>query len=167
MEDMILVLGLGNPLRGDDGVGLVVLEQLKSCELPAGTTLVDGGTRGLDLTLEFEGKARAILIDAAHFRGTGGEFRRFDLLSAKSLPINWAALHAQGIGAAIELAGALGTLPKQLILFAIEPQSIVESQRLSAAVEQAVPKVVRAVCDELTCMAYGKAQDSRRFAPMT
>lgn len=147
-----LVLGLGNPLRGDDGVGLAVLEQLRQCELAEGTTLVDGGTGGLETTLEFANMDTVLVIDAARFDGQPGEVRRFDLLSTQSAPTNWGAGHAHGLLAAIELARALSLLPRQLVLFAIEPADTEAPLRLSPSATQAVAHAVAAVLAELTLL---------------
>ena len=60
-----LIIGLGNPLRGDDGVGVRVVQALAERALPAGVEVVDGGTQGLGLVSLLEGQKRVILVDAA------------------------------------------------------------------------------------------------------
>ena len=60
-----LVIGVGNTLRGDDGVGVHVARELARRPLPEGVEALDGGTQGLDLIFRLEEADRVILIDAA------------------------------------------------------------------------------------------------------
>lgn len=59
-----LLIGCGNLLRGDDGVGPLLIRHLWERELPAGVRLVDGGTAGMDVAFKMRGADRVILIDA-------------------------------------------------------------------------------------------------------
>ncbi|MCD4733107.1 hydrogenase maturation protease, partial [bacterium] len=74
----VLVASLGNPLVGDDGVGLAVLKQLEQQELPVEVKLVDLGTDLLALSSHLDGIGKVILLDAVNFGGEPGELRRFD-----------------------------------------------------------------------------------------
>ena len=74
-----LIIGLGNPLRRDDGVGVRVVELLAARDLPAGVEVVDGGTPGLGLVPLLEGRQRVILVDAADLGREPGAFVRFTL----------------------------------------------------------------------------------------
>src|SRR5438874_366819 len=86
----ICLMGIGNVLMGDDGLGPWVLESLQATfQFPQEVTLLDAGAPGLDLTLFLDGYDAVIAIDAVHARGAPGElrmFRKADLL-AGSLPI--------------------------------------------------------------------------------
>jgi hydrogenase maturation protease len=144
-----LVLALGNPLRGDDGVGPEVLDRLKQVDLPRHVVLVDGGTGGLEVVLEFVGKSRGIVIDAVRFGGEAGQYRRFDLLDMQLPPAIWTAGHAHGLVAAIELGRALQILPKELILYAIEPEQCDRALHLSQAAKSAISEVANAIVAEL------------------
>ncbi len=66
----VVIVGCGNPLRGDDGVGPVLIRELFDSDLPSDVTLVDGGTAGLDVGFKMRGAEEAILIDAS---STGAE----------------------------------------------------------------------------------------------
>jgi hydrogenase maturation protease len=77
-----LVLALGNPLRGDDGVGAAVLNALPA--LPPGVTGMDGGTPGLGLVLSLQGYDRAIILDAAEMGEMPGTWRRFTRTACES-----------------------------------------------------------------------------------
>ena len=73
----VLVIGLGNPLRGDDGVGPRLVEELARREMPPGVQVLDGGAVGLGLLDLVEGRERVIVVDAAEMGRKPGEFVRF------------------------------------------------------------------------------------------
>ena len=64
MKDELLVLGIGNVLLGDEGVGVHVIQQLEKHEMPTHVTLLDGGTGGFHLLSYLQDYSRVILIDA-------------------------------------------------------------------------------------------------------
>ncbi|NJM07295.1 hydrogenase maturation protease [Candidatus Gracilibacteria bacterium] len=64
MENTVII-GCGNLLRGDDGVGPILIRRLWELGVPAGVVLVDGGTAGMDVAFKMRGAARVIIIDAA------------------------------------------------------------------------------------------------------
>ena len=66
-----VIIGLGNPLMGDDGAGLVALEVLRDGWVLDGVTLVDGGTWGMSLLPDIEDADRIIFVDAIVAGGTG------------------------------------------------------------------------------------------------
>jgi len=79
----VLILGLGNPLLGDEGVGLRAVEELKGLELPDGVTVAEGGTTGLGLVSLMEGYQRVIVVDAADMGHPPGCVVRFTPLEAQ------------------------------------------------------------------------------------
>jgi len=148
-----LILGLGNPMRGDDGFGLRVLEELEKLAFPSGTQLLDGGTAGLELVLELMDRESVLVVDTAQFGGHPGEVRRFDML-AQGLPrVEWRAGHAHGLAAAVELSKALGVCPRHLDLYAVELFDTSELNRLSSGVERAIPIVVSRVLEHLSSLS--------------
>jgi hydrogenase maturation protease len=144
-----LIIGLGNPLRGDDGVGITVARALAERMLPAGVEVVDGGTQGLGLVNVMEGRRRVILVDAANIGRAPGRFVRFALDEARlrgdDQPLS---VHAAGLREALLLAQALGTLPDQVVIFGIQPASVDWDDALSPEIEAALPALVEAVLAE-------------------
>lgn len=151
-ESHTLILALGNPLRGDDGVGAAVLAALREADLPAGVALVDGGTAGLESVLLMQGYRRAIVVDAAQMGLEAGAWRRFDLheatLQAGDLS-QIGTLHAAGLSEALALGAALGILPPEIIIFGVQPQEVGWEEGLSVAVQAALPALVAAIREEL------------------
>jgi hydrogenase maturation protease len=164
-----LVLALGNLLRGDDGVGQAILEELSgSSRLPGDVVLVDGGTAGLETALVLEGYDLAIIFDAADMGLSPGEWRRLEypdcdaVLRSKGAP---SGVHEAGLAEALALASELGTLPRRVTLFAIQPGKIGWESGLSASVGAAVADVSKQVVDAILSHRRdgdGKDLDYRR-----
>lgn len=148
----ILVLALGNPLRGDDGVGSAVLECLgETAVSPPNITLIDGGTPGLETALTLQGYDKVIVIDAANIRANPGVWRRFslsDVSLVQQANMN-GTLHDAGLAEALALAEALGILPPEIILYAIQPESVDWEIGLSEAVQRAIPTICQQIEAEL------------------
>jgi hydrogenase maturation protease len=161
-EELTVVLGLGNPLMGDDGLGLAVLDRLREeWELPDAVELVDGGTWGMNLLPLIEDAGRLILIDAIRTRAPAGtvvELEREQLpryLSHKLSP------HQIDLREVLALADLRGTLPDQTVAIGAEPGEVVLSTALTASLREAVEPVALAVVARLA--RWGHA--CRRLVP--
>jgi hydrogenase maturation protease len=150
----ILILGLGNPLQGDDGVGCRVVEEMVEASvtapLPGDVEVMDGGTPGVGLVNLIEGRARVIIVDAAEMRFAPGEFRRF---TPEQIVLTGSAqrfsLHRSGVADALALAHELKIKLPEIVFFGIQPASVEWRDSLSPAVQAAVPRVIEAVMNEL------------------
>ncbi|MEJ2210111.1 MAG: hydrogenase maturation protease [Anaerolineae bacterium] len=147
-----LILGLGNPLRGDDGVGVRLAQMLAGRRLPAGVEVVDGGTQGLGLVSLLEGRRRAIVIDAAEMGRRPGEFVRFmaDEVHLSDMQGAGFSVHEAGLREALLLARALGLLPDEVVVYGVQPARVEWDAGLSPQVEAALPALAEAVMDEVT-----------------
>jgi hydrogenase maturation protease len=150
-----LVLALGNPLRGDDGVGAAVLQALPA--LPSGVTGLDGGTPGLGLVLSLQGYDRAIILDAADMDETPGTWCRFtpDSLRTRNPDLR-GTLHDAGLAEALLLGEALQTLPSEIIIFGIQPGEIGWSPGLTPAVAAAIPGLCETIMSLLAIEPHRK-----------
>lgn len=147
-----LVLGLGNPLRGDDGVATAVLEALRQTVAAwPHVAVMDGGTPGLETSLLWEGYSRVIIVDAADMGCPPGAWQRLtlDAVQLSRGTTLHGTLHAAGLAEALELAAALERLPAELVIYGVQPQEIGWRPGLSAAVASAVPAVCAAIVDEI------------------
>jgi hydrogenase maturation protease len=149
----ILVLALGNPLRGDDGVGGAVLAALQeTAVLPSTITLIDGGTPGLETALTLQGYDKVIVIDAANLGESPGAWRRFSLSDAaliQQAQMN-GTLHEADFAEAVALGAALGILPPEMIVYGVQPETIGWETGLSQTVQAIVPVVCQQIRNELT-----------------
>jgi hydrogenase maturation protease len=126
----LIVIGVGNSWRGDDGAGLAVARRVGGLEHEGDCmTLLDAWEPGDDVTI----------VDAASSGARAGTIHRLDPL-AQPLPTGLlsSSTHAFGVPDAVELARALGRLPHALRVYGIEGENFEAGTRLSAAVERAV-----------------------------
>jgi hydrogenase maturation protease len=147
-----VIMGLGNPLRGDDGVGVRVAQVLAMKNLPSGVEVVDGGTQGLGIVNLMEGYRRAIVVDAAEIGKAPGQFIRFTLDEARPRGEDeHLSVHGAGLRDALLLAQALKTLPDKVIIFGVQPANLAWEDSLSPEVEAGLPALVKAVMAEIIC----------------
>jgi hydrogenase maturation protease len=150
-----LVLGLGNPLMGDDGLGVAAVECLREeWELSGDVDLVDGGTWGMNLLPLIETADRVILMDAIRSGvapGTLTVLERRDLPRYFSLKLSPHQIDLREVLALAELRGAL---PDDLVAIGIEPQRIEMDVDLSPVVRAGMYKVVDLVVDRLEAAGH-------------
>jgi hydrogenase maturation protease len=140
----VLILGVGNFLLGDEGVGVHVVHALEHETLPASATLVDGGTGGFHLLSYLQEYPVIILIDATMDGQAAGTVRVLRPRFAQEFPRALSA-HDIGLRDLIESAILVGQLP-DIHLITISVADLQEmGTELSPAVRNAVPSVVSAV----------------------
>ncbi len=149
-----LIVGFGNPLRGDDGVGLAVLRLLESAVLPDGVRCADVGIGGVALVHELQaGWDRLVIIDAVQRGGAPGtiyvlspRLPDLDAMAPQERNDLLVDAHMAEPYSALVLAGALGVLPPEIHVVGVEaPETEELSLELSAAVARAVPLAARRV----------------------
>lgn len=135
-----IVIGLGNPDRGDDAAGRAVARTLAGT-LPAGVEVIEEDGEATALLARLEGANAVWLVDASASGAAPGTLRRFDA-GAAPLPAGAFGLSTHGFGLveAVELARALGTLPRRCIVHAIEGAAFAPGAPLTPAVADAVAK---------------------------
>ena len=145
-----LVLGLGNPIMGDDGVGVAALNRLRHYwELPPDVELVDGGTWGMNLLPLIESAERVILLDAIR---TGAPPGTLTVLERAELPRYFAlklSPHQIDLREVLALAELRGALPEDLVALGIEPARVEMGESLSPPVQAAMAKLVDLALDRL------------------
>jgi hydrogenase maturation protease len=149
------VLGVGNVLLGDDGVGVRVVEALRAAaasdpaSLPAETRLVDGGTLGLDLLDELDGARSLLVVDAVDLGQPAGTVRvlRDPELSAVACGMRNGV--EGGVGGLLGMARLMGWLPARVALVGIQADDTRSGTGLSGRVSAALPRAVDAVRAEL------------------
>jgi hydrogenase maturation protease len=141
MSKDVLVLGLGNTLLADDGVGVHVVRRLAAdAALPAWVRAVDGGTMGFRLTSILSKAGSVLIIDAANIGLEPGAIRLLDTktLDAHVANGNRTSAHEAGLADLLSLARLGNFGPRHLAVLAIQPQMIAWGERLSDPVENAV-----------------------------
>lgn len=148
-----IVLGIGNPDRGDDAAGRRVAQLLRRM-LPEHVEVAEHDGEATALLARLDGAAAAYLIDACVSGAPAGTVHRFDVGTA---PLPQAAFglstHGFGLAEAVELARSLGQLPEHCIVYAIEGNSFEIGAPLSPPASAAVAEVVRRLGSEITSHA--------------
>ena len=145
-----LVLGLGNTLRADDGLGSAVIDWLAQRPLPPEVEILDAGTPGLELVLTLADYRRALIVDAAELHRAPGQWARLNRQQVE--PAEAAvglSLHHAGLAEALALGEELGTLPAELIIFGVQPARLDWAPGLSPEAQAAVPLVGQAVLEAI------------------
>jgi hydrogenase maturation protease len=144
-----LVVGIGNPDRGDDAVGPLVAARVARLRLP-GVEVVTYD-EPLALVEHLPGREAVVVVDAA--RSADGRPGTVHVIRVGSAPLprDTAALGSHGLGVveAIELARALGRLPAQLTLIGVEAGAVDMGAPVSQQVRDRLEDAVRAVVDAL------------------
>jgi len=144
----VLVLGLGNILLSDEGVGVKVVEELQRCyEFSDSIEIIDGGTMGMELLPYFDDRSHILIVDAVKTDNEPGTIVRIDdppaFFSTKISP------HQIGLADVLGVAAITDNLPRNLTLFGIEPQEMTTGLDLSPAIAQNLNRLVDMVVAEL------------------
>lgn len=150
MAATTLVLGLGNTIMADDGVGPRLIDYLaQQGQLPDDVALLDGGTLGLDLLPRLEGVQQLIIVDAVEIGQVPGSLIRLSgeevamALDTKLSP------HQMGLKDLLAVARLLGHLPDEVVLLGVQPASIEMAAELSPQVAASLPQLAAMVRQEL------------------
>ncbi|MDA8187285.1 MAG: HyaD/HybD family hydrogenase maturation endopeptidase [Dehalococcoidales bacterium] len=157
MED-ILVLGVGNILQRDDGVGVRVIEHLQGAELPPCVEVFDGGTAALDLLSVVANRQRLIVVDAVQGGSEAGAIYCFTPDDVETEPHPITSVHQIGLLETLAMARHLGCSPKSIVIFGVEPKVIDWGLDLSPEVAAVVPDLARLVLEE-ACRPISSGKD--------
>lgn len=135
----VVVIGVGNRLRGDDGAGLEVAGRLGDLAGNGEIEVHAHEGEGIGLLELWDGAGAVVLADCMRSGAAPGTRRRIDVSSQPaSVPLRGTSSHATGVAEAIELARALGTLPGTVIVYGVEGASFATGSGLSEAVAEAI-----------------------------
>jgi hydrogenase maturation protease len=141
-----LILGIGNLLLCDEGVGVHVARALAQRELPRGVSVVEAGTAFLDVLPEIEKADRILLVDAMEGGAAPGSVYRVPFDQCQH-PDMLASLHGFDMSRVLFMAG--NDRSPEVTVFGIEPARIEWGTELSPAVQRVMPAVEQAILSEL------------------
>jgi hydrogenase maturation protease len=148
----VLVVGIGNPDRGDDGVGPAVARRL-SARVPPGVSVRELGADALLLIEGWEGFAWVIVVDAVAPITTPGHIQRLDLVrNALPAGLEPPSTHAFGLAATVELARSLGRLPALVGAYLVEGERFETGVPMSPMVASAVDEVAERILEEIAAI---------------
>ena len=150
-----VVVGLGNPLMGDDGLGIAVLEILRDrWEFEPEVELLDGGTWGMNLLHLIESAERVLLLDAINVGaapGTTVVLERDELPRLFSMKLSPHQIDMREVLALAELRGAL---PEQIAAIGLQPERVEMSTELSPTLSGHMDVVLEKVTERLTAWGH-------------
>lgn len=146
----VTVIGLGNPLMGDDGLGVIAAQRLRDeWELPAGVDLIDGGTWGMRLLPDIEDADSLLLIDAIDFGmppGTDIELDRDEIPRAFALRLS---PHQIDVAEVLALGELRNRLPERMVAIGLQPEKIEFGAPLSRRVAERMDSLLANVVYQL------------------
>ncbi len=148
MENNTLILGVGNIYRKDDGIGPIVIEQLKK-ESISNVDLLNGCTDGLVMFEYLKGYKKAIIIDAARMNSSPGEIKIFSRHDTKrNIKFDTLSTHGFGLSEALSLVDEFD-FDINITIIGIEPVDISFGEGLSKEVEEKIDFIKQAVKKQL------------------
>ena len=143
----VLVLGVGNILLGDEGVGVRVAEKIMQCPLPEDTEVIDGGTSQLVIVDLIRGRRKVIIIDAVCGDGPPGTLYKFGVADLQAAAGSMRSAHDMGVTEAVFFLNLTGELPDDFTFFGVEPGSLEPSLEFTPPVAAAMPRLTELVME--------------------
>ncbi|HBC92927.1 MAG TPA: Ni,Fe-hydrogenase maturation factor [Pelotomaculum sp.] len=145
----VFVIGVGNLLLGDEGIGIHLIREMEKERLPRYVELVDGGTAGIDLLYWLEEADYAIIVDCVEAGGEPGAIFRVpgdELLIKPTGRI--ISLHDINLSEVLLLATKMDTLPPTII-FGVQPEVIGYQTELSPTLQNTLPRLMQLIKKEI------------------
>ena len=162
----VLVLGIGNILLKDEGVGVRLIEAVdQEFIIPEGVELLDGGTAGIELLDHISQRELLVIVDAMRNGHPAGTVYRVEGEDVPAAFMTNISPHQLGISNLLATAQLTDSLPERIVLFGIEPEDISTGLGLSEPVEKGLEKLIREVVKELSdngCHLERRDEDNRQ-----
>ncbi len=150
-----LVLGIGNLLIGDEGVGCKTADELnRRYQMPPEVECIDGGTAGFELLSLIDNKDHLILVDALRNDMAPGTVVKIEGEDVPKSFLTSITPHQLGISDVLAAAALTDTLPKKMVLFGVEPKQLDVGIGLSPEVETGMEKIIDVVVEQLRNYGY-------------
>lgn len=143
-----MVIGVGNLLLKDEGIGIHVANALQKLNLPQGVEIIDGGTSP-DLLAYAEAGDKLIIIDAARAGGEPGTVYRLRPADLATETGGTFSVHDLGIEQSLRMMALIGNEPKEIVIIGVEPKEIDWGTEPSAALQPKIPDIVKVVLREI------------------
>jgi len=155
----VKIIGLGSPLRTDDGLGTAAIERLaERGNLPPEAELIDGGLCGLSLLDLIEGADAVILVDAVQSDEPPGTIIRTSADQILRMDTPPGSVHEFRVAETLHLADSLGTPLPPITLVGMVPQDISPGQSLSAAVDANFSSLLDSILVEMQWALTGTSE---------
>jgi len=148
-QHKVLLLGVGNVILGDEGLGVQVVNRMSEMGLPDYVEAIDGGTLGLSLLNLLEGVTKLVIIDCLNAGAEPGSIFRFhpdDITVEGNVDLSF---HDLGLIEVLTMAKVMEILP-ETIIFGVQPEKVDWDLKLSPIIEAKIPKLIELVMAEIT-----------------
>lgn len=150
-----LILGVGNILLGDEGIGIRVVEELENrFSFPEEVMILDGGTAGIELLRYIEGRDLLIVIDAMRAGLTPGTVFKVEGDDVAKRFMTKISPHQIGLSDLLAAGILSAKIPAHITLFGVEPECLETGIALSATVEGSLERLISAILAELAAAGY-------------
>ncbi len=179
IQHRVLILGVGNILLRDEGIGVHIAQQLNKYDLPDNVEVIDAGTAGLDILLSQEGLYKLVVIDAVKAGNGPGTIYKTRLnvwqpqarlgdglrtAIAKTFGFDAAtltgqsqiSLHQVSLLDALAAAEKMDCLPEEIVIIGVEPGEVDLGLELTEKIARSVPEVIEQVLEEIQDVIHGK-----------
>lgn len=144
-----VVVGVGNTILSDDGVGVHAARLLQSDpRVPTGVTILDGGTLGLELVPYVSDASRVLFLDAVNSGSAPGTPVRMTGTDLLGLSVGW-SVHQLGVANLIAVLAFASTKPQDIVVLGVQPAITDWGTSLTPAVEATLPQLVEAALAQL------------------
>ena len=155
----IIIIGIGNILMHDEGIGVCTVERLAQMALPDYLEVLDGGTSGCNLVDHVADREAVIVIDAADSGDAPGTITwcaAAELVAAVETPLS---LHEFGLLETLKMAQALGCAPRQTLVLGVQPELLSLGLGLSDTVQGVIPRLIEIALAEAARIAAALRSD--------
>jgi len=142
------VVGVGNLLLRDEGIGVHIAHALQQIDIPHNVKIIDGGTSP-DLPHYLKDIDKLIIIDAVKAGGKPGTIYRFHPHDLNIESERIISLHELGLAQSLKMMRLMGNEPKETVIIGIEPKEIDWGTELSAELQQKIPEIINVVLGEI------------------
>lgn len=147
-KEKLGIIGLGNPLKGDDGIGVKIIEELRNRKLPKHLTIFDLGTGGMKVLHVLKELDKVLIVDAVRFGGEPGDHVFFEPHEIKSLKTP-KGTHDSNLFEVIELSKQLEEIPRKIVIMGIQPQDTGFKENLSGEVSKNFDYLIECLIEKI------------------
>ncbi len=144
------IVGIGNTLMTDDGVGVFAVKELaRRFEFPETVELIDGGTKGIELLPYLEGSSRLLFIDAVNFGEAPGYIGEIEKDRIAEYFRTKLSVHQIALPDMLGAGMLLGSLPEEVHLIGIQPESVELGYGLTETISERLDEFIERIIDKL------------------
>ena len=167
--DKTLILGVGNPLMSDEGIGIEAVKiLLDKYKFPENVEIIDGGTQGLELLQYFENVKNLIIIDAVYSsKRKAGEIVVIPKENIKYYLKTKMSVHDVGLEDVISALDLIGQVPENMVIIGMIPEKIEFQVGLSETVKQSMENLVEEVLNQIRKWNVGEIENVNECSPDT